>query len=98
MGEVDGIPIEGRVDTSPAPCSTLRRTGWCTSPASRAPAIGRSGGFQLDPELMPGTGVTAELTNASGDPVAHRIPGNLIALRPARRADLDQPGAPQQAM
>jgi DtxR family Mn-dependent transcriptional regulator len=35
----------------------------------------------LDLGVVPGTTVTAELVSASGDPVAYRIRGALIALR-----------------
>ena len=31
--------------------------------------------------LVPGTAVTRELTSATGDPIAYRIRGALIALR-----------------
>jgi DtxR family Mn-dependent transcriptional regulator len=35
----------------------------------------------LDLGVVPGTVITAELASASGDPVAYRIRGALIALR-----------------
>lgn len=53
----------------------------------------------LDLGLVPGTEVVAELVSTSGDPVAYRIRGALIALRRAQAAAVeielepDKPGA-----
>jgi len=58
----------------------------------------------LDLGLVPGTEVVAELVSTSGDPVAYRIRGALIALRHAQAAVVeielgpDMPGAAETAM
>jgi DtxR family transcriptional regulator, Mn-dependent transcriptional regulator len=70
------------------------------APGESAPVVRLSPGLQgperrrlLDLGVVPGTVVTAEFASASGDPVAYRIRGALIALRrtQAERVRIDPP-------
>ncbi len=83
-GNVSLVPLAGddeRLDSPPETLSDLelgeRAEVLGFSPACRGPERSR----MLDLGLIPGTRVEAELRSPSGDPVAFRLRGSLMALR-----------------
>jgi DtxR family Mn-dependent transcriptional regulator len=83
-----GVTVEPLADGEDADTATTHETLGAVRPGDSARVLRISSACQgpqrrrlLDLGVVPGTVITAELEGASGDPVAYRIRGALIALR-----------------
>ncbi|HEX5634558.1 MAG TPA: FeoA domain-containing protein, partial [Gemmatimonadales bacterium] len=100
-----GVTVEPLADGEAAETDVAHETLGAVRPGASARVVRIAAACQgpqrrrlLDLGVVPGTVITAELEGASGDPVAYRIRGALIALR-RHHADwilverVDAPGA-----
>ncbi len=87
-----GAPSGGRTLAEVAPGEWVRATG--ISPSCQGPQRRRL----LDLGVVPGTVIVPELVSTSGDPVAYRVRGALIALRREQAAWIGvEPAAAEEA-